>query len=134
MNIFRSTTTTPLAKNWINRPPVQCAFLLIPLALVCIALPQTTYATGGLNPPPDGGYPNANTAEGDFALFSLTTGDGNTALGFRALKFNTTGSVNTACGRGALRDNTTGSFNTAIGEESLISNVTGSDNQSIGEA
>ncbi len=27
-------------------------------------------------PPPDGGYPNANTAEGEDALFSLTTGDG----------------------------------------------------------
>ena len=26
-------------------------------------------------PPPDGGYPNGNTAEGEDALFSLTTGD-----------------------------------------------------------
>jgi Chaperone of endosialidase len=92
------------------------------------------HATGGLNPPPDGGYPNANTAEGDEVLLSLTTGDSNTALGFRALKFNTTGRENTACGRGTLRDNTTGSFNTAIGIESLINNTTGSDNQSIGEA
>ncbi len=33
-------------------------------------------------PPPDGRYPNQNTAEGDNALFSLTTGSGNTAIGF----------------------------------------------------
>ena len=31
--------------------------------------------------PPDGGYPGFNTAEGQNALFSLTTGLGNTAVG-----------------------------------------------------
>jgi hypothetical protein len=38
-----------------------------------------------VNPPPDDGYPNLNTAEGDRALFNLTTGGLNTALGFEAL-------------------------------------------------
>jgi hypothetical protein len=38
-----------------------------------------------VNAPPDGGYPGQNTAEGDDALFSLTTGTGNTAIGFQAL-------------------------------------------------
>jgi hypothetical protein len=32
-------------------------------------------------PPPDGGYPNFTTAEGQNALFSLTTGAANTAVG-----------------------------------------------------
>jgi hypothetical protein len=32
-------------------------------------------------PPPDGGYPGFNTAEGHNALFNLTTGVGNAAVG-----------------------------------------------------
>jgi hypothetical protein len=49
-------------------------------------------------PPPDGGYPGANTAEGDGALFNLTSGFGNTANGFDALFSNRTGASNTATG------------------------------------
>ena len=52
----------------------------------------------GVSPPPDGGYPNQNTAEGDSALFSLTTGSDNTANGFQALYSNTGGNSNTANG------------------------------------
>ena len=37
-----------------------------------------------LNPAPDGGYPNSNTAEGDHALDSLTSGGDNTAVGSHA--------------------------------------------------
>ena len=56
------------------------------------------------SPTPDGGYPNANTAEGSGALQSLTTGVDNTAIGFEALSSNTTGSFNTANGaRGERR-------------------------------
>jgi hypothetical protein len=40
----------------------------------------------GVTPPPDGGYPNKNTAEGQDALFSLTFGTANTANGFRRSK------------------------------------------------
>ena len=36
-------------------------------------------------PPPDGGYPGFNTAEGTKALFSLTTGSANTAVGWFSL-------------------------------------------------
>ena len=36
-------------------------------------------------PAPDGGYPGFNTAEGQNALFNLTTGVGNTATGWHSL-------------------------------------------------
>jgi hypothetical protein len=36
-------------------------------------------------PAPDGGYPGFNTAEGQNALFSLTTGVGNAAVGWFSL-------------------------------------------------
>ena len=34
-----------------------------------------------VSPPPNGGYPGGNTAEGQNALFSLTTGTYNSAIG-----------------------------------------------------
>ena len=64
-------------------------------------------------PAPDGGYPNFNTAEGDDALFSLTTGANNTAIGTTALYYNTTGSNDTVNGQAALFSNTTGNSNVA---------------------
>ena len=58
-------------------------------------------AQGQLSPPPDGGYPGENTAEGENALFSLSSGTHNTAVGLEALFSNTDGSYNTA--NGAVR-------------------------------
>jgi hypothetical protein len=43
----------------------------IGLALACFGLLPQTQA---VSPAPDGGYPGGNTAEGQNALFSLTTG------------------------------------------------------------
>ena len=48
-----------------------------------------------VSPPPDGGYPGGNTAEGQSALLSLTTGTYNTAIGLYSLLSLTDGSFNT---------------------------------------
>jgi hypothetical protein len=97
--------------------------------LFCFGL---TTAARAVSPPPDGGYPGENTAEGEDALFSLTTGSDNTAIGFKALYSNTIGSSNTATGRQALVFNTTGHGNTANGYSALFSNTTGNDNTANG--
>jgi len=99
------------------------------VALTCFAFSPIARA---VNPPPDGGYPSQNTAEGDSALFSLTTGIDNTAIGFNALFSNTTGSFNTATGIGALLHNTTGVSNTANGTGALQNNTTGNNNTANG--
>jgi hypothetical protein len=123
------TNTTLHSKKSIHRSPVRLAFLLLPLALAGFALSPIARA---VTPAPDGGYPNGNTAEGDFALNDLTTGDSNTAVGASALFNNTTGNSNTAVGPDALLSNTTGNENTAVGVEALFSNTTGRENTAIG--
>ena len=107
-----------------NIPPV-----LIIFALVCFALVQNMQA---VSPPPDGGYPGANTAEGQNALLSLSSGIYNTAVGFSSLKSNTSGNLNTAIGGNALSLNTTGVNNTANGVNALYSNTTGFQNTAVG--
>ena len=119
--------------NSISGSPVRRGFVLIALTLTCFALSATAHAQK-LSPAPDGGYRNETTAEGDGALFSLTTGFGNTALGFNALHNHTEGVVNTATGRNALLNNTTGSQNTATGGAALLSNTTGEGNAAHGRA
>jgi len=88
-------------------------------ALTCFAVSPTARA---VSPPPDGGYPGGNTAEGTNALFSLTTGTNNTANGFRALGSNTTGRENTAVGKDAMAFNDTGFWDTAVGLSALLHN------------
>ena len=83
--------------------------VLVALTLGCFALSPTALAvTAGLN----GGYPNQNTAEGDDALFSLTTGADKTAMGFDALYSSITGSDN-ALARWSWIWRRTGRLNTA---------------------
>jgi hypothetical protein len=95
-----------------------------------LAVWSTTHA---VVPPPDGGYPNFTTAEGQKALFSLTSGAANTAVGWSALSTNAAGSFNTATGAGALLFNIADD-NTAFGAATLLFNITGMDNTAIGAA
>jgi Chaperone of endosialidase len=121
--IFPSTTS-------IQRSPGRTTLLLIPLLSICVVF---SHAANAVSPPPDGGYPGGNTAEGQDALLTLTTGTYNTALGFGALRSNRTGSFNTAVGAGALFNNTADQ-NTATGAAALLNNTTGSLNTANGEA
>jgi hypothetical protein len=105
---------------------IQTAFASFVLAWVA-ALPDTQAVV----PPPDGGYPGFNTAEGQNALFSLTTGSANTALGWYSLFSDAQGSFNTATGTGSLLFNTADQ-NTAFGAAALLSNTTGFNNTAVG--
>src|SRR5436309_552266 len=58
----------------------------------CLALGSAAQA---VDPPPDGGYPGRNTAEGENALLNLTRGNSNTAVGYHALTNVTLGGYNT---------------------------------------
>jgi hypothetical protein len=107
----------------INKAALGCV-----VTLVCFGLLPRAQA---VVPPPDGGYPGFNTAEGTKALFSLTTGSANTAVGWASLFSNTDGSFNTAAGAGALLLNTSDE-NTAFGTAALLSNTTGTGNTAGG--
>jgi Chaperone of endosialidase len=129
---------------WLTK---AATFVIVATAVTCFALLSQTRA---VVPPPDGGYPGGNTAEGQRALLSLTTGTYNTAVGFFSLLSNTTAEFNTgvgagtllvntadqntAVGAGALLSNTTGVINTANGAFALRDNTTGQENTANGAA
>jgi Chaperone of endosialidase len=100
---------------------------IIPVFLIALSLTAQAVV-----PAPDGGYPKQNTAEGQGALLSLTTGAFNTAVGYLSLHGNTTGGYNTANGALALNDNDTGHSNTANGYAAIRANTTGIGNTATG--
>jgi hypothetical protein len=102
------------------------------LGLIAFVLGCLVPIAQAVVPPPDGGYPNGNTAEGQAALFALTSGTFNTGVGFFSLLNNTTGNLNTALGAATLASNTTAEQNTAIGAGALLSNTTGDSNTANG--
>jgi trimeric autotransporter adhesin len=130
--LFNLKTSTLAARNLISPAAAGCEFpvILIAFTLALFALPQAAQAG------PDDEYPYENTAEGNGALYQITTngatGVANTAIGFASLYFDTGGSNNTASGFYALRANTTGIDNTASGSYALTSNQTGSYNTANG--
>jgi hypothetical protein len=123
----------------------NAVFLLLIRLLTCFAVFPTAQA---VSPAPDGGYPGGNTAEGQGALSSLTTGTYNTAIGLYSLLKDGTGKFNTgvgagtllnnladenaATGAGALLSNGTGFGNTANGAFALFNNTDGGSNTAIG--
>jgi hypothetical protein len=133
-------------KSLIQRKKATPLFV-VTLLLACFGLTPLSRA---VMPPPDGGYPGGNTAEGRSALLSLTTGGFNTAVGFLSLRSDTTGELNTAIGAGALANadavqntatgaaallsNAAGSFNTANGTFALVNNISGESNTAIGDS
>ena len=128
-----------------NQQARKRSTFVVAALLVWVGLLTNTKA---VSPAPDGGYPGGNTAEGENALLSLTTGAYNTAVGFFSLlsnqegQFNTgvgagtllanTGQQNTATGAGALLANTTGVKNTANGTFALFGNIDGNSNTASG--
>jgi len=96
-------------------------------------LTGTTDATlNGLTVGKGGGGLTTNTAVGNSALTSNTSGGNNSAYGYLALQSNTTGGNNTAVGRQALTQNTEGNSNTAMGFQVLNSNISGGNNSAYG--
>jgi hypothetical protein len=127
-NQIQSIIEIPFGRNSISGLSRRRGFLVV-CALACLALLPAVRA---VSPPPDGGYPNSTTAEGDLALFALTTGGFNTAIGNSALNHNTTGKYNTATGASALMSNTVGDANTASGLDVLLNNTSGTANTAFG--
>jgi len=101
-------------------------FATILSALVCFALVPKAQAAA------ETALPGLNTADGDRALFNITTGIGNTAVGWRSLTSNTEGSFNTGLGAGTLALNTTEDSNTAVGTAALLLNTGGISNTAVG--
>ena len=118
---------------------------LMVLLIACVA-PVAQAVT----PPPDGGYPGGNTAEGQNALLNLTSGGYNAAIGWLSLRSVSIGSFNTAVGAGtlalsndirntaigagALLINHGGGLNTANGAFALLFNTVGSFNTASGDS
>ena len=122
---MKTPNPSPNCIHWFSK---RSAVICLSLLIGCLALSPKAQA---VDPPPDGGYPGANTAEGDNALLSLTDGGFNTAVGFYSLASVTTGQLNTAIGSGTLLLNT-GDQNTATGAAALFSNTDGYRNTATG--
>jgi hypothetical protein len=127
-NIERNGERKACQMNQLIRLKRRTSPILILVSLISVALLLKVQA---VVPAPDGGYPGGNTAEGQAALLSLTSGTFNTAIGFLSLRSLTDGQLCTGVGAGTLLANT-GDGNTAIGAGALLSNTTGPNNTANG--
>jgi hypothetical protein len=84
MNTFRNLHRVMNERKKLTKTKTNIPYRAVAmLALACLAFVQHAQA---VIPAPDGGYPGGNTAEGQTALFSLTSGTYNTAVGFSSLR------------------------------------------------
>jgi trimeric autotransporter adhesin len=104
-------------------------FTTVLSALVCFGLCQQVQSA--TDTPDPGPLTASNTADGQSALGTLTTGLYNSAFGFLSLLSNTDANFNTGVGAGVLLVSTA-SENAAVGAGALFSNVDGSDNNAFG--
>lgn len=107
----------------------QSKSLICLLTISCLSLPTALLA---VDPPPDGGYPNQNTAEGEDALFTGGHIGANTAVGYHALYSDNFGASNTAVGSNALLATDGAYFNTGIGADALSSDTYAGYNTAVG--
>jgi Chaperone of endosialidase len=107
---------------------IRSSVILITLACGFMAFLSKAQA---VVPPPDGGYPGGNTAEGTSALLSRTTGMYNTAVGIYSMLRLSDGNFCTGIGAGTLLSNTADE-NTAVGAGALLSNTIGTENTANG--
>jgi hypothetical protein len=139
----------PKNERKLNMKSRKIIFTTVLSALACFAFLQETQAAPAKLPAapkptipekvpsipmaPDAALAGFNTADGDHALFSITTGAANSAFGWRSLFSNTDASFNTGVGALSLLFND-GSDNTAVGAAALLFNTTANDNTAVGAA
>jgi hypothetical protein len=112
-----------------TRSHSRCGFFILAVALCWFAFSPVLEA-GCPNPP--GVCFGQNTAVGEDALFSVTTGVRNAGVGVGALFHTTDGNQNTGIGYQTLFNNISGDHSTGIGSQALFNNTSGSDNVGIG--
>ena len=117
--IWTAIRTLP-AEDWKKAAllalATTAAAMIFPAAAIAQAL-NVNLGTGAGNPGVSTG--NRDTALGEQALASNTSGSDNTAVGSDACLANTIGSSNTGIGSFALASTTTGLVNTAVGSGTI---------------
>jgi trimeric autotransporter adhesin len=112
--------------NMKSRNTILVAILL---AIGSFALCQQVQAA--TDTPDPGAKPISNTADGQLALASVTTGIYNSAFGFYSVLSLTDANFDTGVGAATLLLDT-GGTNTAVGAAALFSNTVASDNNAVG--
>ena len=119
--INRLNLSSLLRRGWV--------FSLI--TLLCFGFSQQVQSATDTPKPSDDVVPPSNTADGQGALGSITTGFYNTAFGFLSVLSLTDQSFDTGVGAGALLLDT-GGTNTAVGAGALLNNKIAAFNNAFG--
>ena len=114
----------------MNHAPSPRGLFLTALLIACSALCPIVQAVEPATPDP-GPLSVSNTADGQGALGSLTTGLYNSVFGFLSVLSLSDGNFNTGVGAGTLLVNNASS-NTAIGAGALFTNSAGGNNTAVG--